>query len=169
MMKRVFSVCFLILLALVLMLAACQGNEGGQGPTGAEGSQGPPGPAGSDGEPGPTGATGQDGASFEAPSYVGTETCAECHEDISAVFAMSGHPYKLTKVVSGQAPEYPFTDIPSPPEGYTWDDVSYVIGGYNWKARFVDQEGFIITGDEDATTQYNFYKPELNMCDNWVP
>jgi hypothetical protein len=71
-------------------------------------------------------------------------------------------------VVDGQPPEYPFTEVPSPPEGYTWDDVSYVIGGYNWKARFVDQDGYIITGDADATTQYNFYNPNLDMGDNWV-
>jgi hypothetical protein len=82
---------------------------------------------------------------------------------------MSGHPYKLSKVVDGQPPEYPFTEVVDVPEGYTWDDISYVIGGYNWKARFVDQDGFIITGDADSTTQYNFWNEELQMGDNWVP
>jgi hypothetical protein len=82
---------------------------------------------------------------------------------------LSGHPYKLTAVVDGQPPEYPFTEIPNPPEGYTWDDISYVIGGYNWKARFIDQDGYIITGeDENATTQYNFYNEELDLGDEWV-
>ena len=37
----------------------------------------------------------------------------------------------------GQPPDYPFTEIPSPPEGYTWDDIAYAIGGYNWKAHFI--------------------------------
>lgn len=55
--------------------------------------------------------------------------------------------WKLNKVVDGQSPDYPFTEVPEPPEGYTWDDVTYVIGGYNWKARFIDQNGYIITGD----------------------
>jgi hypothetical protein len=32
---------------------------------------------------------------------------------------------------------YHFTEIPSPSEGYTWDDIAYVIGGYNWKAHFI--------------------------------
>ena len=27
---------------------------------------------------------------------------------------------------------------------------------------------FIITGDENATTQYNFYNKTLDMGDNWV-
>ncbi|NNC93893.1 MAG: hypothetical protein HKN80_15525 [Acidimicrobiia bacterium] len=85
------------------------------------------------------------------------------------MFFKSGHPYKLNKVVDGQPPEYPFTEVPNPPDGVTWDEVSYVIGGYNWKARFVDQEGFIITGDADSTTQYNLFNAELGLGDNWVP
>jgi len=167
-MRRVLFISTILLLALSLTLAACAGEEGEEGPAGPQGDPGPPGPAGTDGDPGPPGTNGQDGANFEPPVFVGGEACAECHQDISDVFNQSGHPYKLTKVEDGQPPEYPFTQIPSPPEGYTWDDISYVIGGYNWKARFIDQEGFIITGDEDATTQYNFYNPELEMGDNWV-
>ncbi len=34
-----------------------------------------------------------------------------------------------------------FSRVPDPPEGYTWEDISYVIGGYGWKARFIDLEG----------------------------
>ncbi|HEC22158.1 MAG TPA: hypothetical protein ENI95_04495, partial [Chloroflexi bacterium] len=81
----------------------------------------------------------------------------------------SGHPYKLNPVVDGQPPEYPFSRVPDPPEGYTWEDISYVIGGYGWKARFIDLEGYIITGeDENATTQYNLYNEDLDMGPNWV-
>jgi hypothetical protein len=71
--------------------------------------------------------------------------------------------------VDGQPPQYPFSEVPNPPEGYTWDDILYVIGGYKWKARFVDKQGFIITGDENAKTQYNLYNEVLDMGDNWVP
>jgi hypothetical protein len=81
---------------------------------------------------------------------------------------MSGHPYKLNPVVDGQPPTYPFTEVPNPPEGYTWDDILYVIGGYNWKARFVDHDGYIITGDADATTQYNFPNPVVGNDAGWV-
>ncbi len=167
-MRRVLFVSALLLLILSLSLAACAGEEGAEGPPGLKGEPGSPGPVGVDGQPGPPGSAGQDGANFQPPVFVGAEACSECHQEISDVFNESGHPYKLNKVVDGQPPDYPFTEIPSPPEGYTWDDISYVIGGYNWKARFIDQEGYIITGDEEATTQYNFYNPDLEMGDNWV-
>ncbi len=81
----------------------------------------------------------------------------------------TGHPYKLNKVVDGKPPTYPFSEVTTPPDGYTWDDISYVIGGYGWKARFIDKNGYIITGDENAKTQYNFYNEDLDMGDNWVP
>jgi hypothetical protein len=100
---------------------------------------------------------------------VTSEVCGTCHTDTYEVFMQSGHPYKLNKVVDGQPPTYPFTEVVDVPEGYTWDDISYVIGGYNWKARFIDKDGYIITGaDENATTQYNFYNEILDMGDSWV-
>ena len=166
-MHRKFLIVVLVTLVL-LALAGCAGEQGEQGPAGPAGPQGLPGPAGTDGAQGAPGPAGVDGLSYEPPEFVGSDTCAECHADTFDIFMGSGHPYKLTQVVDGQPPEYPFTEIPSPPEGYTWEDISYVIGGYNWKARFVDQEGYIITGDENATTQYNFYNPDLDMGDNWV-
>jgi DNA-directed RNA polymerase subunit M/transcription elongation factor TFIIS len=168
-MKKAIRLLPILLLLAALLLSACQGQEGPEGAPGPDGAQGPPGPAGQDGDPGPPGISGQDGVSFIPPTFIGAEACAECHEELYDVFIGSGHPYKLNKVVDGQPPEYPFTKLDGPPEGYTWDDISYVIGGYNWKARFIDQDGFIITGDENAATQYNFYNPDLDMGDNWVP
>jgi hypothetical protein len=58
----------------------------------------------------------------------------------------TGHPYKLSEVVGGQAPDYPYTMVDHLPSGYTWDDISYVIGGYNWKANYIDANGYIVTG-----------------------
>jgi len=167
-MRKAVWACGLLAMIVVLLLAACQTQEETPGPAGPEGPQGPPGPQGAPGEPGPSGPQGQDGASFAPPTFIGKEACAECHEEISAVFMQSGHPWIFNKVVDGQPPEYPFTDLPGPPDGYTWDDIGYVIGGYNWKARFVDQDGFIITGDENATTQYNYYNPDVDLGDEWV-
>jgi len=160
-----------VLLAVLLMLAitGCVREQGDVGPAGPAGSQGPIGPAGPQGEVGPSGPAGVDGLGFTPAEYVGSEACGECHEDIYGVFMQSGHPYKLNKVVDGQPPEYPFSDVPNPPEGYTWDDVSYVIGGYNWKARFIDHDGYIITGDEGDATQYNLWNDNLEMGENWVP
>ncbi len=137
-----------LLLALVFVMASCTGDEG---------SAGPPGPAG------------PPGTGIAAAEYVGAGTCAACHTEIAEVFNKSGHPYKLNKVVDGQPPQYPFTEVPDPPEGYTWDDITYVIGGYNWKARFIDKDGYIITGaDENATTQYTFANPIVGKDAGWL-
>ena len=87
-----------------------------------------------------------------AQDYVGHDTCKPCHSGIYDNYIQTGHPYKLNKVDNGLPPQYPFSVVPSPPEGYTWDDVTYVIGGYNWKARFLDENGYIITG---PTVQWN--------------
>ncbi|MBP7998821.1 MAG: hypothetical protein KA314_13255 [Chloroflexi bacterium] len=153
----------------ILFLTACIEQPGPIGPAGPQGEQGPPGPDGVPGETGAPGASGQDGVSYELPAFVGSETCAECHEDLYNVFMQSGHPWKLNQVVNGEPPDYPFSEVPSPPDGYSWDQISYVIGGYNWKARFMDLQGYIITGaDENATTQYNLANEELNTNADWV-
>lgn len=85
-------------------------------------------------------------------AFAGSEVCMTCHQDKYDNFIKSGHPYKLNKVENGQAPTYPYSSVPNPPTGYTWNDVTYVIGGYGWKARFLDNEGYIVTGDG---VQYN--------------
>ncbi len=90
-------------------------------------------------------------------AFVGSDECRTCHEDQYNIFIKSGHPYKLNKIENGLQPVIPYTtaeglDIPLP-TGYTWDDVTYMIGGYGWKSRWTDADGFIITAMGDA--QYN--------------
>ncbi len=89
-------------------------------------------------------------------AFAGSQVCQSCHTEIYSFFIESGHPYKLNKV-SGAAPTYPFTTLTHLPSGtggaYTWNDVSYVIGGYGWKARYVDTDGYIVTTDD---SQYNY-------------
>jgi len=125
----------LILVAGLAMLAGCSNdtdNEGGTDP--------------------PT----------EPPTlaFVGSDACAACHTDIHMHWQDSGHPYKLTKidgvVPTGQFPTFSaFPGDPvDPPAGYTWANVSYTIGGYGWKMRWIDDQGYIITQNDD--TQYNF-------------
>jgi hypothetical protein len=161
---------WIIILVLVTALIAsgCSDAQGEPGPPGEPGAQGLPGPEGLQGDPGPPGPAGVDGLSYQPPEFIGSKACSECHEATYNVFMQSGHPHKLTKVEGGQAPEFPFSRLPGPPDGYTWDDISYVIGGYNWKARFIDQEGYIITGDAEATTQYNLENDELELGGDWV-
>jgi len=118
---------FLYLALLTLGLAGCEYNEEGSGLPSI-----PPPPE---------------------PAYVGSEACAGCHAQIHSTFSESGHPYKISKVVDGVAPTYPFTTLDYVPSGYTWDDISYVIGGYAWKARYIDTDGYILTGDD---VQWNY-------------
>jgi hypothetical protein len=152
---------FIVLVIVAVLLAACSASRGPEGPVG------PAGPAGPVGAQGPAG----DPASA-SQTYVGSEQCAGCHEDKYETFELSGHPYKLTKVEDGQAPAFPHDDltggVQEPPEGYTWNDVSYVIGGFAWKALFLDQNGYIITGDENGATQYNFANESLGTGAEWV-
>ena len=141
--KLILLTSLLVVAALVAILTtACAGEPGAEGSPGPQGVPGEQGPAGPEGPPGPAGADGQDGEdglSYTPPGFVGSEACQICHEDIYATFVKTGHPYKLNKVVDGQPPKYPFSKVPNPPAGYTWDDIAYVIGGYGWKARFIDK------------------------------
>ncbi|RMH54210.1 MAG: hypothetical protein D6685_15010, partial [Bacteroidetes bacterium] len=95
-----------------------------------------------------------DGVNLQ-PAYVGPETCKMCHAGKYDEWIDSGHPYKINAVVDGQPPKY-FSDqtvnVPNTPEGWTWQDVKYVIGGALWKGRFIDNDGYIVTGD---AVQYN--------------
>lgn len=160
---------FFVSILVLMVLAACTGAQGPAGAQGPQGEQGPPGPAGANGLPGEAGPAGRDGLSYAPPTFVGSQACAECHQPIYDTFINSGHPWKLNPIVNGQPPDYPFSELRQPPEGYTWNDISYVIGGYNWKARFMDLQGYIITGaDAEATTQYNLPNLELDLGDNWV-
>jgi hypothetical protein len=147
---------------LAALITACSAQVGPQGATGPAGPAGRAGPTGAAGPAGPTGSAAEAvPVAMQGAAYVGTETCAACHSDYYENFIKTGHAWKLNKIVDGQAPSYPFSDVPNPPEGYTWDDISYVIGGYNWKARFINHDGYIITdapgqsGDKTYKNQYN--------------
>ena len=116
----------IILLATVL-LVACAGP---QGPAGGVGPPGPPGPEGPQGPAGVEGPVGQ--GSGAVAEYVGSVTCSGCHKDLYDTFMKSGHAWELNPVINGQPPQYPFNQLGQPPQGYTWNDISYVIGGYTW-------------------------------------
>ncbi len=109
-------------------------------------------------------------AAANAQDYVGSEECDLCHGSKYDEWVDSGHHYKLNAIVGAQAPTYPFEyhegtpNVVDLPVVYGnqlgWDDVSYVIGGYRWKARFIDPDGYIYTGDVDDVTQWNIWTQE---------
>ena len=97
-------------------------------------------------------------ADYGADGYAGPEACQKCHPDEYSLFSVSGHPWKLVTREQAQARNLPL------PAGYSWDDISYVIGGYKWKARYINNSGFIITttAEGPGKNQYNM------MTGRWV-
>jgi len=151
----------------LLLLAACAGPEGSIGLTGGDGERGPAGTDGdhgedgSDGEDGEDGGDGEDGEDVTIPDFVGSDACGACHEEQYNKVIRSGHRYAMVPT-SGVAPappaefagEYP----DDPPDGSTWADISYLIGGWAWKVLFVDADGYQLTGGMSppyTDTQYN--------------
>jgi hypothetical protein len=107
-----------------------------------------------------------------ARGFVTSEICKHCHDVNYTEHRNSGHSWKIQKIEAGQPPSYPFSEVPSPPAAFTWNDISYVIGGYGWKARFMNAEGYILTtgfdGVQDA--QYNLPRADLGggLPSEWV-
>ncbi len=157
------------LLILSGIITACAGPQGQQGPVGPAGPAGPEGPAGPIGDTGPAGEPGPTGA-----EYVGDQLCSGCHNDISQSYLKSGHPWSLSTITDGKSPAYPFTQITSLPQGYTLKDISYIIGGYFWKAIFINAQGYIITdapgstGDPTFLNQYNLGNSALGLNTSWA-
>lgn len=92
------------------------------------------------------------GNAFAERGYVGSGTCFKCHPEKFNDFIVSGHSYKLSRAEDARNRPIPL------PDGYVWDDISYVIGGKYKKSRYIDNNGFIITGAKDGSelkTQFN--------------
>jgi len=79
--------------------------------------------------------------------FVGSQTCAACHQEIYDTFRTTGHPVKLRTAAEARAAGLP------KPDYVKWDDILFVIGGFRWKSRYVNQEGYIITGSPDGRIQ----------------
>ena len=89
---------------------------------------------------------------FAVAEYVGSKKCSECHLALYSDWSASGHHLQLRKAEDAQHASL------SLPLGYSWDDLSYVIGGVKTKTQFVDLNGYIITSAKDgskAKTQYH--------------
>lgn len=108
----------------------------------------------------------QEGVAF-GDEYAGAASCQSCHQEVYEQYSKSGHPYKIQRI-TGSPPSFPTgtsPGVPSPPESTEWDDILYVIGGFGWKARFIDREGYVLTG---PGRQYNLPNSELGIEGHWV-
>lgn len=125
----------------------------------------------------------------EPLSYVGSAACAGCHSGKHESFAKTGHNFKIQKIANGEQPVFPYTPETTitgaidllqfaGPDGdgttnnalgapTSYDDVTYVVGGYHWKMRWLDAEGYIVTGNN---VQYNIRNSDgtLNIPDNHI-
>ena len=96
----------------------------------------------------------------EAGTYVSSEACQACHPELYAQFSRTGHNFILNRVSEASRRGYfPFGDLPGPVSGSQWDDLSFVTGGFWWKAVFVGNDGYVVTGE---AAQYNV------QTDRWV-
>lgn len=112
--------------------------------------------------------------------YVGSQTCVSCHSDKQTFFE-TGHNFKLNKVVDGKAPEYPFSSLEGAVElmygannssgtPTDWSDISYVIGGYDTWANFLDKDGYIYTGTGIAVSMpQNGEDISINHMQGYLP
>lgn len=92
-------------------------------------------------------------------SYVTSAVCDVCHFNVFQHYQLSGHNHILNQVI-GRPPVYPReatrAGVPNPPAGFSWNDISFVIGGYTRKANFLDSQGFLLTdGTTGVNTQWN--------------
>lgn len=106
-------------------------------------------------------------------TYISSAACLACHSDLAGTIELHGHSQALHLIDDG-APEYPAAGtragVPDPPDGYTWDDVSYVISGYTHGAFFVDDAGYVMTtGVDEADTQYNLKFAPTDTAAGFVP
>jgi hypothetical protein len=108
----------------------------------------------------------------KSAAYVGADACRTCHPGISRQHSIHGHAHKLTRV-QGAAPTFPEegtrAGVPDPPDGYDWTDISYVIGGYTRKARFIDNDGYVLTtGVTGVATQWNLALPANGSAESFI-
>lgn len=99
----------------------------------------------------------------QAQFWVSSEGCAGCHYEQYNDFRVSGHPYKLSKVDVAREKPIPL------PDGLEWDDITYMIGGYKWKARFMGPDGYIITTLPDGTQGQNQWNMLTEQWSDYHP
>ncbi|MCL1146616.1 Ig-like domain-containing protein [Shewanella marinintestina] len=101
--------------------------------------------------------------------YAGTQACLQCHNDETSSIGgapshqFHGHNFKISKVGNDETPSFPYSSVDGAialidndgnptdnalgaPQSYA--DVSYTSGGFAWKYRWLDKDGYIVTGKQ---------------------
>lgn len=109
----------------------------------------------------------------EETDYIGSAACISCHANFGPWQERHGHSQALKRVY-GPAPRYPDAGgagvATMPPDGFRWDDISYVIGGYTKAANFLDLVGFVLTdGTAGTETQYNLAIATARTASGFAP
>jgi hypothetical protein len=95
----------------------------------------------------------------QGTAYVGAEKCSKCHRDLYNEWRASGHAHILITAEEAQLKGLP------KPEYIEWEDVLFVIGGHDWKARYIGKDGYIITQSPDGAVkgknQFNLWTEEF--------
>ncbi|SHH93968.1 Cytochrome c554 and c-prime [Ferrimonas marina] len=113
--------------------------------------------------------------------YAGTQTCLTCHSMESLGDASAhqnhGHNFKIMKIANDEAPAFPYVDVDGALEmidndgnptdntlgtPVSYADVSYTSGGYAWKIRWMDEDGYLVTGQQ---AQHNVHAERLGYDD----
>ncbi|WP_394130308.1 Ig-like domain-containing protein [Shewanella maritima] len=114
--------------------------------------------------------------------FAGTQRCLDCHgagspiSDISS-HQLHGHNFKISKIDNDETPSFPYSSVEgaidkllASSEGVdnslgkpnSYADVSYTSGGYGWKYRWMDKDGYLVTGSE---AQFNIHAENLGLDD----
>jgi len=83
--------------------------------------------------------------------YVGADRCMVCHKKEYDEWKKSGHAQILRKASDPAVMNIPL------PAGYKRESISYIVGGFRWKALFLDRYGYLVTSTPKGTgkNQYN--------------
>jgi hypothetical protein len=90
-------------------------------------------------------------AADSATDYVGAVGCAPCHKEIFERWSQTGHAWILHRPGAIKAHDFPL------PLGLAIEDISYFVGGFRWKALFLDRQGYFVTsnGSGPGANQFN--------------
>lgn len=92
---------------------------------------------------------------FVSAQYLGAESCkgSGCHDAQYNDWLTSGHRVILMEGVNAQHRSLPL------PDGKSWSEISYTVGGNKTKALYLDDEGFFVT-PPDGDNQFNLLTGE---------